>query len=275
MCPGKIGIISIILIFLIFLIFTIHVASDTKNTLLLIHQNYYINKQIPIYSNRIESLSNNDEKYKVTIIGSVHGNEPVGYHALTDMINKEEFTQYYDNADFYIFAEPNEYGIKNNTRNSLWGDINRSWPKEYGPLEEYGKLIYPVKTMMPYINNVDLVIDIHEAVGYHRCQKSLGNTMYISDSSKKYLLQPIIDELNNKLKIENKICDQWDIITELPPTLNNTGTLDEYINCIPNVNRPFYILIEIPGQNNIQPLEKRIKTAKFLIHNILSNLSNF
>jgi hypothetical protein len=280
MCPGRAGIIIIIGLFLVFLV---HTATATKKLEL---QKHYELKQIPVFTNRIERLSVQEmtdldteieasDKYKVTLIGAVHGNEPVGYYALTEMIENNELVKYYDKTDFYIFTDPNEHGRKNNKRNSPWGDLNRLWPKEYGPMDG---LAYPVKVMMPFIHKVDLVVDIHEAFGYNRCQKSLGNTMYISDPSKKAILQPIIDELNNKLRNEwdhgAAPCDQWDILTELPKTLNTLGTLDEYVAAIPKERRPFYILLEVPGQKDVQELDKRMRTTKFLLHNIISTLTN-
>lgn len=288
MCPGQV---SVMLTIVIFLMFTIYQVNATKTKKRIELQQYYQlpENEMPLFTTRLERLTNDEvkelgneiersNKNKVTIIGAVHGNEPVGYYALTDMIEKDEFRQYYNDMDFFIFSDPNHHGRVNNIRNSPWGDINRLWPKEYGPMEG---LAHPVNVMLPYIDKVDLLIDVHEAVGYNRCQKSLGNTIYISDSSKKEILQPIIDELNIKLKNEwNHIpeddsltkCDQWDIITKLPATLNTTGTLDEYIVAIPEEFRPFYVLIEIPGQNNVQNLDKRMRTAKFLIHNIISKL---
>jgi hypothetical protein len=226
----------------------------------------YYEYRIPMITNRIERLSNPDKK-RMTIIGSVHGNEPVGYHALTEMLKNNEFDQYDNKLDFTIFPDSNEHGRLNNERNSLWGDINRSWPTTYdNPITS---LIPPVKLMTPHIHNVDVVIDIHEAVGFSRCTHTLGNTLFISDPTKKDILQPIIDELNERTKDDK--CDQWDIITCLPRV---NGALDEYVAIIPEENRPLYILIEIPGQNDFQPLSKRIVTAKFLVHNIILTMDN-
>lgn len=262
MYPSKAGIIIIICLFLGFLIMS---ANANKNQEL---RRYYEDRHIHVISNRVERLTN---KYRVTLIGSVHGNEPAGHYALTDMSENNEFDQYDDNVDFFIFADPNEHGRKHNKRNSVWGDINRLWPKEYSLNNT--DLVYPVQTMLPYINGMDVVVDIHEAVGYNRCQKSLGNTIYISDPDKKDIMQPIIDELNATLKNAPGYnhCDQWDILTSLPSTI---GALDEYVRVIPKDIRPLYILIEVPGQNNVQALEKRIRTIKFLIHNILLVLNN-
>jgi hypothetical protein len=222
-------------------------------------------KHIPI---QVHTNMTTKNARRVTIIGSVHGNEPVGYYALSDMLDNNELNQYCNRTKFVIINDPNEHGRKHNKRNSLWGDINRKWPTTY---ESVGQLIYPVRTMLPYVNTSDVVIDIHEAKGYNRCQKSLGNTIYISDATKKPMFQLIIDELNKKLKNEwsnnNNNCDQWDIITKLPRA---SGSLDEYVNIMPKDVRPCYVLIEVPGQNNIQNLARRIRTTKFLIHRILN-----
>lgn len=274
MCEILIGINIILLLFIIVIICRIN-----RNKIRAI----YIQKPIRVYSNsnsNFESEGNDkfmdkNGKPNVMLLGSIHGNEPAGHHALNSMIKDNEFDKRRDNSNFYVIANPNEYGIKNNKRNSPWGDLNRSFPREYGPLFDNGlntgsDTEHPIKIILPYINNANFIIDVHEAYGYYGCNnRSLGNTIYISDDKYKDEMQKIVNKLNDKLNYKVK-CKKWTILTELPETNANTGiTLDEYIKIIPEDKRPLYILIEVAGQRDIQPLEKRVKITKFLINEFL------
>ena len=92
------------------------------------------------------------------------------------------------------------------------------------------------------------------------------------------IMQKIIDERNelNKKEETTNVCNYWDLLKELPDNMTEVGgPIDQFIATIPEEIRPTYILIEIPGQNNIQPIRERVELAKFFIHRILENYEKF
>jgi hypothetical protein len=278
MCCIKLWCIMIILIFIIFLV------CNTKNTnKLKINANNtnqlkisYENNGLPLTTNSSYIIEDTHVP-NITIIGSMHGNEPAGHFAINSIIQNNELEKYSNIINFYLFNDPNEYGRLNNTRNSLWGDLNRLWPHKYNKDTNNNNYVYPIRVLLPYVQKADLVIDIHEAVGFNRCERSLGNTIYINKPSVYGLMQGIIDDRNVLNKNANMDdCNRWDLKTKLPNNGTKLGVpIDQYISTIPDEDRTTYILIEIPGQNNVQPLEERVGLAKYFIHKIMENYNLF
>jgi hypothetical protein len=276
MCRIKLCCIMIILLLLVFLVCLANNTNNVSNVCNVRNVNNkqlrinYESKGLPLTTNSNSSIKDTHVP-NITIIGSMHGNEPAGHYAINSIVHNNELEKYSNIVNFYLFNDPNEYGRLDNTRNSLWGDLNRLWPHKYNKNVNNENCVYPIRVLLPYVQKADLVIDIHEAVGFNRCERSLGNTIYINKPEVYGLMQGIIDERNALNKNANMDdCNRWDLKTKLPDNSTKLGVpIDQYISTIPNENRTTYILIEIPGQKDVQPLEERVELAKYFIHKIM------
>lgn len=182
---------------------------------------------------------------KIVILSGSHGNES-GPGLYLNNVNTTNWLP----GDYYIIPFVNIDAALLNIR-SIKDDINRSWPSGTN-INRY---------LAPIIKNADLVIDFHEAWGFHECQsESLGQTLYtnipelLGDFLKNTALQ-----LNNFTA--DQLCTKWTLIDKLPPL---KGTLDEFCN---NNEIP-YILVEIAGQNDIQTLETRAAITSFILYKL-------
>ena len=201
----------------------------------------------------------------ICIIGSVHGNEPIGFVALTNLINNRYFNDISKkhNINIRIIPCPNKYGIKNNTRympNVLYPDINRNFRAEKG--------VEPVsQTIIDLTKNYDLVIDLHEGWGFHRINKeSVGSTLSPGRTNKSIKLAEIANINVNKLISEplKKFLVLYERSCEIPNTLA----------CHREMNKKHYILIETSGQGNLQPIEIRTQQMSNIIDSIINNYKN-
>lgn len=189
---------------------------------------------------------------KIGFLGGVHGNEPAGYYALVRLAEQLK-TKNLD-CCVKIILLPNSSGIILNSRRGMLYDINRSFQKT-----KMGLLIQP-KKIADFLSDCDIILDIHEAWSWNKIDnKSVGATLMPSNSAMEKISQEIIKELNKTIIDENKkyglspkkACD-------IPRTLS----------CF--FKDKNYILMEIPGQNNIQPLEVRINHALIACKQLLT-----
>lgn len=233
----------VIIIFILILLFDIIIFLDTNN----IKRIYYKEK-------------NNGPK--ITIIGSLHGNEPAGSVAINDIIkniNNNNIKIKKGELVFYPFV--NKYGYYLNIRNipSLFNyvDLNRIW---YNNKSSNFSCIEKIKKD---IENSDLVIDCHEGWGYHiNNKKSMGSCLFTTHEHLIPLCNKIVNILNKDI-LDNKKFISRGITTDLM----NKSSLKAYCfnNNIPN------ILVETTGQNNIQPLYIRKNQYKIILLEIFKN----
>jgi hypothetical protein len=173
---------------------------------------------------------------RVVLIAGQHGNEPAPSIALDRLANKFIKTSP-PNMNLMIIPKANLAALLFNKRQIL-NDMNRSWFSD--------KKI-----------NADLVVDFHEGWGRHaENPKSLGQTIWFSDVELKNKIGHRLLELLNKDSPPNL---KWTLLDKIPDV--GPGTLDTVCKS--------YILIETAGQNDIEPLERRIdyvtKAAEFII----------
>lgn len=191
----------------------------------------------------------------ILILGATHGNEPVGYFAIKEymnMLNRQEIIL--KKGKIIFIPAVNYCGLKFNTRyNPILGDINRS----------YGKNINAVNSLIiNFVKESDFIIDFHEAYDYNKLNNnSLGSTIMPTDTKISYEVSKyIIPNINSNISEDYK---KFDII-------QNDGidyTLRDYIS--KNLKKD-YILVEITGQNDIQPLEVRKNQALTIISSVIS-----
>ena len=139
-----------------------------------------------------------------------------------------------DNGESHIIVNPS--ACKINRRSYFFQkDINRSYDDN--------------NILIPYIKNNKLIVDFHEAWGFK--PPSLGKTIFVNKSAvNKYGLQ-MFQSLANII--------QFTLVTTLPPI---EKSLDYYCdqNDIP------YVLVEIPGQNDILPRKYRVELTKYIVN---------
>jgi predicted deacylase len=183
---------------------------------------------------------------KIVILSGSHGNEP-GPGTYLENLDVKNWIP----GDYYIVPYVNIDAIMRNERTVNNIDINRSWPN--------GTNIN--KFLLPLIKQADLVVDFHEGWGFHECNfTSLGQTLYTNTPQ---ILGDCLKHIAFELKkfTENDLCTKWTILDSLPVI---RGTLDELCHKeeIP------YILVEIAGQNDIQPLHTRAAITSFILYKL-------
>lgn len=210
---------------------------------------------------------------KVCLIAGVHGNEPAGVVALSNLLESD----YFDRQDVFVRVIPcvNEFGYKYNIRwcmNIFNPDINRAFSSDNNELATN-----LLKLIDEY--DFDLILDFHEGWGYHLIQEeSVGSTISPNSNGLNLCSKPLVSNrspetsgfglnLGKKL-IENlnkSITDKEKKFTLLE---NTECEIDSALSCkLKNRN---YILVETTGQNDIQPLETRCKQIKTILDTVFS-----
>lgn len=198
---------------------------------------------------------------KIVILAGIHGNEPGPSVFLQQAVKNPSFWNGLVNK-VTVFPAINKYGLKKNQRhdeNDL--DLNRSWFLKNGPA--FRKL----QVIKNKLVGCNLVLDFHEAWGFHRCSDiSVGQSIFIPKSP-CYLNGILFKELAEKavLLLNNSVveeCDKWDV--RFAPKIH--GDCRSYCSAF---NIP-YILIEMAGQNNVRSMERRHKNMEIILKVFLS-----
>lgn len=223
---------------------------------------YYYFQKVNYYNSffpKIYNFYNDFNNKHFFIIGSQHGNEPAPCLALSEIINDTNL--HTKGISMTIVPCANPMAIKHDLR-SLWYylqyDINRTWIDYKQKINEY---------IIDHIINVKkqgkdiIVIDFHEAWGFHECTdgESLGQTIYSNNSIFHNKIKKIINNIN--ININNK-CMKWKLLQNKELFV---GSLEDFCN----KNKLTYILVETAGQNNIINIEERKKVIKYLFHNLI------
>lgn len=198
-------------------------------------------------------------KHKICFIGSVHGNEPAGCVALTQLINDGFFN---NQKNIFIRVIPcvNEWGLKINTRyqpNLLHPDINRNFDKQ--PLDT---ISYKIAKL---IEGMDWVIDIHEGYDFHLLNpKSVGSTLSPSPHPESQQMANImVQNINQTIRDPEK---------KFTVLYNNSCKIKKTLACYRLSKNKKYILIEITGQSDIQPINLRKAQAIILIKEFMNQI---
>ncbi len=196
---------------------------------------------------------------KVVFIAGVHGNEPAGAYALSELLSEK----YFDKYDMRITVIPmaNPCGLKMNTRHQpLSGDINRTFGSENGDSKIAKKIINE-------LNDSDLIVDFHEGYDWHiQNDKSIGSTLTPSNTQMaNQLTNKVLIKLNNTITDKNKKF----IIRE-----NKSCDIKSTLNCHMSTKGKDFILVETSGQKNIQSIDVRKQQVKLVVDTILSNLTS-
>lgn len=197
----------------------------------------------------------------VTMIGSVHGNEPAGTLALRNLIETSNDRLNEFPGTLIIIPEPNPSGIINNVRHAadpLYGqiDINRTYKCIEPNCPEITGIIKDI------VGRSDLIVEFHEAYDFHKInQSSLGSciipthhniTFDASHEIVKNLNHNIPDPAKKFITLDRDSC-------EIPTSLS----------CYCETNNLPYILVEITGQLDKQPIKKRMEQVKTIADTVL------
>lgn len=198
----------------------------------------------------------------VGLLGSVHGNEPTGQVFLSRLVNNEyQLPKELQRGKLIVIPRPNICGSILNTRyQRKWfnRDLNRNF-SENGPLD--GK----AAKILEAFKDCDLIIDIHNGWGFYQITPpSVGSTLAATTQKTIQISQLATDEVNKTIQDPKK-----KFVNLKYEDCNIKNTLSCYMR---NRNRD-YILIEISGQDNIQPIELCVNQARILVETILSNYS--
>ena len=173
-----------------------------------INSNYYsnsrtipqisINKTIPVHTINIGNIIYNNKNYqicgyeinpnkkkKVLLTGSVHGEEPAGAYALTEIISQAgKYSEKYKDITMVIIPVMNPWGFTTNVRYNYNG-VNIGVDFTSRKSDEAKAIIDYVKTQ-----KYDCVIDLHESqIRY--------NFLVTYDKNDMPFLKSIIGDLDN------------------------------------------------------------------------------
>jgi predicted deacylase len=225
-------------------------------TILLIIYHINLNKICSSEPTIFKYGKDNDNNLTILIVGGTHGNEPAGTYIINkimDKLNKYELILKY--GKLILIPAVNNCGLKLNTRsNYLYNDINRS----YNTNNKINKKV------LEYAKDADIIIDIHEAWGFHQLNnESLGSTISMTKwDDSEIIKNRILNDVNDSIMDDAKKFVSVDIEKN-----DYFGTLSQYAR---NNNKKF-MLIEITGQNDIQPLDTRINHGYLLIESMLKH----
>ena len=137
----------------------------------------------------------------IVVVGGTHGNEIAGWMAAEKLI--EEYT--IDTGNLIIIPRANKRAVKQRVRKlNQNGDLNRAYPgKKDGTSTE--KLAYTIFNLIKK-NKPDIVLDLHEARGFHlEGSKNLGQTIIIYPHKNIiFLAFKVVEDMNKTISIERE-----------------------------------------------------------------------
>lgn len=203
------------------------------------------------------------DSFNLALLGGIHGNEPAGAVALTELINNGYFDRAVSGRNIHITVIPraNPCGLEKNMRyqpNAFMPDINRNFGSEYGT----GVI---AKNILNAFGKANLIIDFHEGWGWHKeDRRSVGSGVLPTNTElSKKIANDIVSELNKSIKEDTK---KFSIVDQDPCLINTT------LRCLMERKSRDYILVETTGQNDIQPLHIRTGQIRTVVDTVLKNI---
>lgn len=199
----------------------------------------------------------------IGIIGGVHGNEPAGSVALTEMLKTASPTA----GKLTIIYEPNPCGLKMDMRENpyTWNDINRQFAPG-GGMDDSSRRILEI------LEGCDLVLDFHEAWGFYLATKdnlflpvSKGATLAPTTHEFWTTLAPkIVETLNKDIKEPlHKFAIRWKESCDISNTLG----------CYMATKGRPYLLVETAGQDDVLSLEVRRAQIETIIGMVMQHFT--
>ena len=211
----------------------------------------------------------------ILIIGATHGNEPAGYYAINNLINKlDDKTIILKKGKLILIPAVNYCALKLGIRFiPIIGDLNRKYPI----VADYNKSDCAItQQIINYSNESDFILDFHEGWGFNRTnKKSMGSTISPTSTKSFDIAKILLHNINLTINDNNKkfvvLADKKMLSDNKSDNFDYSENIDikgsfRYYQQLLNKD---YILIETTGQNNIQPLDIRINQNNIFIQKIL------
>lgn len=239
---------SIILIILIILIWYVY------------KQHHETDPIIKISKDKYYTIDTGRKGPCIGIIAGVHGNERSGPIELLSLIENGTLMNI-KRGKLKIIPCANVNGFRRNLRwrNWFFNDLNRTFDKNDKQVED----------IITYFSDCDVVIDFHEAWGWHLIDNnSTGNTIVpinCAETAKK-----ILNDVNNNpvvAKINLKNPNKKFTLGEKYVICKFSGTL----SCWMHKHGRQYMLVEVAGQNDIQPLSVRREIVRTVVLGLLDH----
>jgi hypothetical protein len=221
---------------------------------------------LQIYGNniKIHTFDSGIPGINLFLIGGTHGNEPSGSVALTNFIEKINCGKIkLKRGKIVVIDKPNKLGILFNNRYLLHRIYNRDLNRNY-PRNAKERPLDPIsRTIVEQIHNSDWILDFHEGWGYiNEQQGSMGSGIFPGKSKEARELGMVFQEVVNA-EIDDKI-KKFGLVNGIHPDIRSLKNFCDYIE-------KHYILIETSGQNDIQPLDIRVKQVDTIINLFLKS----
>jgi len=233
---------TVIIVFLIVLVLFIAFVDSKFN-------------RMDVYDFKAPSYKHGD--FTLCLIGSVHGNEPAGTVALKELLSSGILKQL-NYGRVIVIPNPNPAGLHLGKREAWhpdmgWIDLNRQFTQK-----DLSHPNSPGMKILKYVHQSHLVVEFHEGWGFHKIQpKSLGSTIMPSNNSTAISVGVAINKnMNTTIDDPNK---------EFTLILDDSCGITSTLACYCEKTGIGHILIEITGQNDVQPLSLRKDQALLVV----------
>ncbi len=196
----------------------------------------------------------------IGLIGGVHGNEPAGAVAFSQLIDGQwVLPPSLQVGTYIIIPRANLCGLIKGVRyqsTQYNKDLNRNFAED-GPLDNNSQKI------LEAFRECDFIIDIHEGYAYHKTTpQSVGPTLAPTTPLSENIAENAVNAINQYILADYK---KFTNLHYEDCAIKNT------LSCYMRNRNRHYILIEISGQNDLQPMDLRVWQAKYLTEHILSD----
>lgn len=187
------------------------------------------------------------------VVAGTHGNEPGPAVGAIELLGTGYFEGRRD-YNWVVVPTLNEYGLLRNMRECEFGDINRAYRDNKNPYA------HTVKRLL-HKYRPSVVIDFHEGYSWHRKNfMSIGATLTIHEGRGAAKAARMLSALNSTIP---SVKEQFSMFAREERPI--AGTFSEY--CDKHTSAA-YILVEIAGQDDIQPLAERVRQTKIVLENV-------
>ena len=192
----------------------------------------------------------------LVIVAGVHGNEPSGSRALTNMIHSGDI--HVNSGKVIIIPYANWCGWLTGKRNVPTKGINKDLNRQFVVEKPTGL----AKEVLVYVKQADYVLDLHESKHYYR--NRLGEELYNGRTlwGNKHRL------INERVKIDinNVIDSEPPFVLDVAVARPLEGMLRDY--CL--IHQIPYLLVET---SKMDSLEERVLQNKAAIRSMIHNIS--
>jgi hypothetical protein len=213
---------------------------------------------------------------RVILVAGTHGNEPAGSVYLTSFVKRyqsvlDSWGWLPAGTELVVVPALNPCAIRANQRNHPCCNVDLN--RQYGSKGSVSN-VRDVKSLVDEVSET-WVVDLHEAWGWADEGKgSLGSAVYYSISGQVAAKQTMVSALENlmsEITEANRLENRGHQFLTRPDIGGPRGTLGEYVrlNVVNNGRRGGYFLLETTGQNNITPLDARVRQVEQFIRGIL------